>query len=121
MNDQSNEKLPLRDRQITEISETLQAVLGQQLVAYAIGECDPKVIGNFARDEAQPSEDVEATLRDLAEVTETLLFHEQGSAPIVRAVMVGMNPTLGDESVIGLFHEGQAQRVLAVADQLGPE
>jgi hypothetical protein len=111
---QNPEELPLRERPISEISGVLQGVLGQRLVAYAIAERDPKKIGALARAEVEPTEEVAATLRDLAEVTETGLEID-GSEEIVRATMIGMNPSLNDQAPIEMFHNGEGHRVAAVA------
>lgn len=106
MSQNAPEELPLRARSVREISEALQGVLGQQITAFAISERDPRRIGAFARGEDSPSEETEAVLRDLAEVTEVGLRMEKDSQEIVRATMLGMNPVLDDQSVVELFHKG---------------
>lgn len=115
------DELPLRGRPVAEISGTLQDVLGQSLVAYAIRETDPATIGALARSEALPTEAGEVALRDLAEVTEALLETEDGSAEIVRAMMIGSNPNLQGQAVVELFHNGESARVVEVARQLGSD
>lgn len=113
---------PLRERSVPEISEALQQVLGQHLVAYAIFERSPKKIRMYAQGEETPTGAVEETLRDLAEVTEVLLQEEDGSAELVKALMLGRNPRLHDRAAIELFREGEgavvveAGRALARAD-----
>ncbi len=111
------EELPLKDRPVAEISEVLQTTLGQRLVAYALAEEDPQTIGRFARAEEEPSEETAATLRDLAEVVDTGLQID-GSEEVVRATMIGMNPSLNDQAPIELFHNGEGQRVVAVAQSV---
>ena len=90
--------VPLRERSIPEIAIRLQEVLGQRLTAYALADKDPTIVGAFARDDIEPTAKEEATLRDLAEVTEFLLVEEECSPELVRAVMVGMNPNLNDSA-----------------------
>ncbi len=112
------EEVPLRDRSISEISGTLRSVLGQRLVAYMITEEDPDKIGAFARSEDSPKIEVEAVLRDLAEVVEIGLGIDDGSADIVRATLIGMNPNLNDFSPAELFHEGRGEEVATAAQSI---
>ena len=112
------ERIPLRERPVWEISDELTRILGQQLIAFAICERNPQIIGAMARGDVKPTDEVEETLRDLAEVTDVLLEEENGSEELVRATMLGMNPTLNDRSVVEMFHEGEGKRVVAVARQL---
>lgn len=112
------EKLPLRDRGIPEISETLQEVLGQRLVAYAINETDPSNLDGYAKAEKIPTDEVEATLRDLAEVTEVGLKIEHGSTDMLRAGMIGKHPNLDDKSIIAMFHNGSGNYAAEVATSL---
>jgi len=48
------QSVALRDKPVSEISSTLQEVLGQRLVAYAICERDPRQVGVFARQKPAP-------------------------------------------------------------------
>lgn len=114
-NPERNNEVPLRERPIEEIAESLQKTLGQRLVAYGIREKDPTKIGSFARAEIIPEEDAEKTLRDLAEVTETL--SEKGSPEMVRAVMIGANPLLEGQAPIELIHQGEPEPVIAAASR----
>lgn len=114
MKSHNPEDLPLRERSIPEVSNVLQGALGQRLVAYAIGERNPKRIGQLARGEDAPSPVEEVTLRDLAEVTETLA-NKGCSDAMTRSLLLGMNPSFDDEAPIQLFHQGDSARVVAAA------
>jgi hypothetical protein len=104
--------IPLSERSVPEISRELQRVLGSRAVAYAMGLESPEAVGDFSAGAVAPGPDVEATLRDLAEVVETGLEIENGSAELVRATLIGMNPNLNDQAALELFHNGQGQRVV---------
>ena|SRR5487761_1307629 len=113
------EKIPLRNRPIQEVAGVLQETLGQRLVAFGIGERNPKRIGAFARAEDAPDEATEKVMRDMAEVTEVLT--ERDSPEVARAVMIGMNPSLNDQAPIEVIHNGESERVVAVARYLLPD
>lgn len=108
---------PLRDRPIQEVTSALQETLGQRMVAFAISEPRPKRIGAFACGEAVPSEDEEKTLRDIAEITEAM--EQRGATEAASYIaMLSENPVLDGGVPIILIHDGESERVAAVADQL---
>jgi len=98
---------------IEAIVQSLQEVLGQRLVAYAIGIKDPKAIGRYATGRQTPRAEVERRLRDLFQITRLLLKAE--SAETVRAWMIGANPQLADLAPIEQLHEGSVQPVIRAA------
>jgi hypothetical protein len=110
---------PLSEMPIPHVAGVLQTILGQRLPAYSLGFEDPKDIGRISRGEEISSELSEATIRNLAHVTETLLRRNNYNAEVVRAIMVGSSPVLeGDMTIVEFFREGQSERVVRVAEQL---
>lgn len=120
MTEKSNEnpgrEMPLRERPLAEIVYTLGHVLGPEILGYAIREKDPRRIAALSKNEDIFETHELNVLRDLAEVTETLLAKD--SRDTVRQVMTNSNPNLNDESIVELFHRGESDRVVKVASEL---
>ena len=99
---------------IASVARNLQDVLGQKIVAYAVGLADGRIIGKYARNEVQPSQKTETRLRDLYIITQILSSRED--PPTVRAWMLGAHPLLEDRAPVELLHEENAAPVERTAD-----
>ncbi len=88
-----------------ELATELQAVLGQKLVAFALGDRHPKTIGRYARGERQPDDAAWKALVDLYTLVELLTHGMRRQA--VRSWMLGSNPRLRGKAPIESFHEGK--------------
>lgn len=96
-----------------ELAAALQQVLGQKLLAYALGDRHPKTIGRYARDERLPDDATVAVLVDLYTIVGIL---EQGMRrETIRTWMLGSNPRLRGKAPIVVFHEGNAAKVKGAA------
>jgi hypothetical protein len=96
-----------------ELASDLQAVLGQKLVAFAVGDRHPKTIGRYARDERDPDD---ATLRRLVDLYTVTSILEQGMRrQTVRSWMLGSNPHLAGKAPIDVFHDGRYRDVVRAA------
>jgi hypothetical protein len=95
------------------LAAELQSVLGQKLVAFAIGDRHPKTVGRYARAEREPSDDALKQLVDLYTIVNVL---EHGMRrETVRSWMLGANPRLKGKAPIEVFHDGRTQDVLRAA------
>jgi len=112
--DKDFERIPLREQDVHEIAFTLQRILGQRLVAYAIGEQDPRQVDAYALTLVEADKEKEAKLRDLAEITE-LGLEQEGSDEVLRASMIGMHPNLEDRSIIEVLRTEDSQKVVSAA------
>jgi hypothetical protein len=103
----------LRDRDAEEIASSLQDLLGQKLVAFALGDRHPKTIGRYARGEREPDDAAYRRLVDLFLVAEVL---KTGMRPqAIKSWMLGANPRLRGKAPIEVLHENKAESVRAAA------
>lgn len=101
------------EHDIREVASLLQDLLGQKLVAYALGDRHPKSIGRYARGDRQPADDAHRRLVDLYVVVGVL---GQGMRErTVKSWMLGSNPRLKGMAPIEAFHEGRAYEVMSAA------
>lgn len=104
----------LHDRDIATIAAELQDVLGQKLVAFALGDRHPKTIGRYARGDRRPDDDVHRQLVDLYVVVGIL---KRGMrAETVKSWMLGANPRLRGKAPIEDLHEGRTASVRDAAE-----
>jgi hypothetical protein len=87
------------------LAKQLQEVLGQKLVAFAVGDRHPKTIGRYVRGERTPDDETWAKFVNLYTVVQLL---ERGMRQqAVRSWMLGSNPRLRGKAPIEAFHEGK--------------
>jgi hypothetical protein len=91
----------------------LQELLGQKLVAFAVGDRHPKTIGRYARGERSPDPRTLGALVDLYTVI-TILRGRMHDGTI-KAWMMGSNPRLRGRAPIEAVHEGRAYEVMGAA------
>ena len=96
-----------------ELAGELQEVLGQKLVALAIGDRHPKSVGRYARGERSVDPETLATLTDLA--TTVAILRQGMRKESVRTWMLGANPRLRGKAPIEAFHEGRRHQVIGAA------
>jgi hypothetical protein len=96
-----------------ELASELQELLGQKLVAFAIGDRHPKTIGRYARGEREPDAETLGRLVDLSTIVGIL--RRGMSAHAIKAWMMGMNPRLKGKAPIVAVHEGRAYEVMGAA------
>jgi hypothetical protein len=88
-------------------------VLGQKLVAFAVGDRHPKTIGRYARGERTPDDETLGKFVNLYTVVQLL---ERGMRQhAVRSWMLGSNPRLRGKAPIEVFHEGKLPDVEGAA------
>lgn len=103
----------LQDRDAAMIASELQELLGQKLVAFAVGDRHPKTIGRYARGERTPDDSAHQRLVDLFVVVEIL---KSGMRPeAVKSWMLGANPRLRGRAPIEVFHDGKTDAVRGAA------
>jgi hypothetical protein len=101
------------DLEPAELAAELQSILGQKLVAFAVGDRHPKTIGRYARGERPPNDDALKQLVDLYTIVQVL---ESGMRrQTVRTWMLGANPRLKGKAPIEVFHDGRTRDVLRAA------
>jgi hypothetical protein len=98
-----------------ELAAELQAVLGQKLVAFAVGDRHPKTIGRYARDERQPDHQTHRRLVDLYTIVGVLETGMRRQA--VKSWMLGANPHLRSKAPIEVFHDGRTSDVMRAAER----
>lgn len=96
-----------------ELAHQVQELLGQKLVAYALGDRHPKTVGRYARGERDPEPEAWRRLIDLGVVVE-ILRRGMGERTI-KSWMLGSNPRLGGRSPIEELHAGNAHQVMGAA------
>lgn len=97
----------------SELASELQVVLGQKLVAFALGDRHPKTIGRYARDDRQPDDQ---TLRRLIDLYTIVSILETGMRrQAVKSWMLGANPHLRSKAPIEVFHDGHTRDVMRAA------
>ena len=102
-------------RPVAEIAAELQELLGQRLVAFAVGVRSPKLVGRWAAGEHEPRDEADKRLRELYRVVVMLRDEQYGKGPI-RAFMLAANPDLDDRAPIDVLHEGKGAEVVRAAD-----
>jgi hypothetical protein len=103
----------LRDRDASEVASELQELLGQKLVAFALGDRHPKTIGRYARGDREPDDEGYRRLVDLFVVVEILKTGMRAAA--VKSWMLGANPRLRGKAPIEALHDGKIETVRAAA------
>jgi hypothetical protein len=96
-----------------QLAAELQELLGQKLVAFAVGDRHPKTIGRYARGEREPQPATLGRLVDLYTIVGILRSRMRGHA--VKAWMMGINPRLNGKAPIEAIHEGRAYEVMGAA------
>jgi hypothetical protein len=91
----------------------LQELLGQKLVAFAVGDRHPKTIGRYARGEREPDPQTLGQLVDLFTVVAILRGGMRDAT--IKAWMMGSNPRLRGKAPIEAVHEGRAYEVMGAA------
>jgi hypothetical protein len=97
------------------IAGELQRLLGQKLVAYALGDRHPKTVGRYARGEREPEDAALARLVDLYTVALVLQSGRASGDSWIKQWMLGSNMRLGGKAPAQVFHDGHAQRVMGAA------
>lgn len=92
-------------REPSELASDLQALLGQKMVAFALGDRHPKTIGRYARGERSPDDATVRGLVDLFTLVELLGNGMRRQA--IRSWMLGSNPRLHGRAPIEVIHEGK--------------
>ena len=88
-------------------------MLGQKLVAFALGDRHPKTVGRYARGERTPESEALSRLVDLYTVVGIL---ENGmQRRTIKTWMLGTNPTLRGHAPIEVFHGGRPYEVMGAA------
>lgn len=101
------------DRDPAELAAELQELLGQKLVAFALGDRHPKTVGRYARGERAPEPEAHGRLVDLSVVVGIL--REGMREGTVKSWMLGSNPRLKGKAPIEAFHEGHPYEVMSAA------
>ncbi len=91
----------------------LQELLGQKLVAFAVGDRHPRTIGRYARGERSPEPRALGQLVDLYTVVRILDDGMRSSS--IKAWMMGSNPRLRGRAPIEAIHDGRAYEVMGAA------
>jgi hypothetical protein len=95
------------------LASELQELLGQKLVAFAVGDRHPKTIGRYARGEREPDAQTLGRLVDL--YTVVAILREGMRDASIKAWMMGSNPRLKGKAPIEAVHEGRAYEVMGAA------
>lgn len=98
-----------------EMAATLQRLLGQKMVAFALGDRHPKSIGRYARGERRPADQVLGRLVDLYALTLILSSGRAEQGSWIKQWMLGSNTRLGGQAPVQVFHQGNRHRVMAAA------
>lgn len=100
---------------IAAITQVLQDVLGQRLLAYTTEVRSAQAIGSWAAGEATPRAGADQRLRALYQTV--LILREAGlSRHTIRAWLQGANPDLGERAPIELLRQGRDTAVLHAAE-----
>ena len=101
------------EKDTAELAGDLQGLLGQKLVAYAVGDKHPKTIGRYARSEREPDDSTRERLINLGIVVEVLRagMHEG----TVKNWLLGSNQRLKGRAPIAVFHDGHMAEVIGAA------
>ncbi len=98
---------------IGDIANILQDALGQKMVAFMVGNKDPKTIGRWASGQTAPDSDDSTLLRNAFQVFALLQTRE--SKQTIKAWFAGMNPQLNDSSPAEALAEGRKTEVMLAA------
>jgi hypothetical protein len=96
-----------------QLAGELQELLGQKLVAFAVGDRHPKTIGRYARGDRDPEPETLGRLVDLYTVVGILRSGMRDHA--IKAWMMGSNPRLKGKAPIEAMHDGRAFEVMGAA------
>ena len=98
-----------------EMAAELQKLLGQKLVAFALGDRHPKTVGRYARGERTPEDAVLGRLTDL--YTVVMILHGGRAAPgaWIKKWMLGSNMRLNGKAPIQLLHDDRGYQVMGAA------
>jgi hypothetical protein len=96
-----------------QLASELQELLGQKLVAFAVGDRHPKTIGRYARGDRDPEPETLGRLVDLYTVVRILRNGMRDHA--IKAWMMGTNPRLKGKAPIEAIHDGRAYEVMGAA------
>jgi uncharacterized protein (DUF2384 family) len=99
-----------------EVAGDLQRLLGQKLVAYAVGVRSPKLVGRWAAGDHDPRPDSEKRLREMYRVWLTLKEGDYDSPSTLRAFLMGSNPNLQDRAPIDVIRDGQGVEAVHAAE-----
>ena len=91
----------------------LQELLGQKLVAFAVGDRHPRTIGRYARGERLPESRALGRLVDIYTVVRIL--GEGMREQSIKSWMMGSNPRLKGKAPIEAIHDGRAYEVMGTA------
>ena len=97
----------------SELASELQALMGQKMVAFAIGDRHPKTLGRYARGDREPDNETLARMVDLHMIVKIL---EKGMRrQAIKTWMLGANPHLRFKAPIEVFHDGHEREVMRAA------
>lgn len=91
----------------------LQELLGQKLVAFAVGDHHPRMIGRYARGERLPEPRALGRLVDIYTVVRIL--GEGMREQSIKSWMMGSNPRLKGKAPIEAIHDGRAYEAMGAA------
>jgi hypothetical protein len=97
----------------SELASELQALLGQKLVAFAIGDRHPKTVGRYASGQRPPDNETLARMVNLYTIISILENGMRRQA--VKGWMLGANPHLRFKAPIEVFHDGRERDVMRAA------
>jgi hypothetical protein len=98
---------------VPQLASELQELLGQKLVAFAVGDRHPKTIGRYARGDRDPEPETLGRLVDLYTIVAILRSGMRDHA--IKAWMMGTNPRLKGKAPIEAIHDGRAYEVMGAA------
>jgi hypothetical protein len=96
-----------------QLASELQELLGQKLVAFAVGDRHPKTIGRYARGDREPEPETLGRLVDIYTIVGILRSGMRDHA--IKAWVMGINPRLKGKAPIESIHEGHAYEVMGAA------
>jgi hypothetical protein len=91
----------------------LQEVLGQRLVAYAVGLKSPRLVGRWADGDGEPRAEADARLRELYQVV--VILKTQYGPETIRAFVMGANPDLRDQAPVEVVRDGRGIEAIHAA------
>jgi hypothetical protein len=101
------------DLEPARLAGELQELLGQKLVAFAVGDRHPRTIGRYARGERLPESRALGRLVDIYTVVRIL--GEGMREQSIKSWMMGSNPRLKGKAPIEAIHDGRAYEVMGAA------
>ncbi len=103
------------ETEVQQMAADLQAVFGEKVVAFAIGDRHPKSVGRYARGERNPDDASLARLTDLYQVMRVLQNDRPEAGSWMKKWMLGSNARLGGKAPVQVFHAGHTSEVLGAA------